>query len=81
MGDDEFEEYKEGLDKINSPHKVELTLACKDLANKDFCGKSDPYAVVYIKGEKDPIWMKLGKTETIDDELNPNFAAVFTINY
>lgn len=81
MEEGEFEEYKEEIEKLSSPHKVELTLTCKDLADKDMFGKSDPYAVVYIKGEKDPIWMKLGVTETKQNDLNPHFDKVFTINY
>ena len=64
MKEDEFEEYKEEIDKLQSPHKVELTITCKDLLNKDVFGKSDPYAIVYIKGEKETKWMKLGQTET-----------------
>ena len=81
MHDDDFEEYKEDIDKIQSPHKVQLEIHCKDLVNKDLVGKSDPYCIVYIKGEKERKWVKLGETETIENETNPSFQKVFMINY
>lgn len=39
----------------------------KDLINKDLIGKSDPYAVLYIR----PIRDRVKKSKTIDNELNP----------
>lgn len=81
MLDEDYEEYKEEIDKIQSPHKVELTISCRDLVNKDIIDKSDPYAVVYIKGEKDRKWVKMGETETKENDLNPNFEKIFTLNY
>ncbi|XP_024012074.1 synaptotagmin-4 [Eutrema salsugineum] len=39
----------------------------KDLANKDMIGKSDPYAVVFIR----PLRDKTKKTKTISNSLNP----------
>ncbi|XP_023636936.1 synaptotagmin-4 [Capsella rubella] len=39
----------------------------KDLANKDMIGKSDPYAVLFIR----PLRDKTQKTKTISNSLNP----------
>lgn len=39
----------------------------KDLINKDLIGKSDPYAVLYIR----PIRDRVKKSKTIDNELSP----------
>mmetsp|Transcript_27236 Transcript_27236/g.36400 ORF Transcript_27236/g.36400 Transcript_27236/m.36400 type:complete len:212 (+) Transcript_27236:172-807(+) len=81
MGADEIEEYAEAIDMIQSPHKVTITIMCRDLADMDFGGKSDPYAVVYLKGEKDKKWCKLGSTATMPENLDPNFVEEFEINY
>ena len=58
--------------------------SCGGLAGLDNDGpgdKSDPYAIVYFKAEKDKKWTKLGRTETRTDDLNPDFDKVFDINY
>ena len=81
MGDDEIEEHAEAIELIQSPHKVKITIMCRDLADMDIGGKSDPYAICYLKGEKDKKWYKLGKTETQYEKLDPNFEKQFEINY
>ena len=43
--------------------------------------KSDPYAFVLIKNENDVKWQKLGPTETIWNDLNPDFVRTFLVNY
>ncbi|VVB14032.1 unnamed protein product [Arabis nemorensis] len=48
--------------------KLDVKLVqAKDLANKDMIGKSDPYAVVFIR----PLRDKTKKTKTISNSLNP----------
>ena len=81
MDPNEVDEHAEAIDMIQSPHKVQLTIMCKELADMDIGGKSDPYANVYIKGEKDKKWVKLGRTETKYERLEPNFDKIFEINY
>ena len=82
MADDDVEEYAEAMDSIECPHKVQLSIACRSLIDVDGPGdKSDPYAIVYFKAEKDKKWTKLGRTETRTDDLNPDFDKVFDINY
>lgn len=46
--------------------EVKLVQA-KDLTNKDIIGKSDPFAVVYIR----PLKSKMKTSRTINNELNP----------
>ena len=60
---------------------MQLEFRCKDLPSKDAFGDSDPFAIVYLKSEKETKWMRLGKTETIPDESCPVFKEIFTINY
>ena len=70
------------MDSIDCPHKVQITIACRSLVDVDGpADKSDPYCVVYFKAEKDKKWTKLGKTEIMMNELNPDFDKHFDINY
>lgn len=46
--------------------EVKLVQA-KELTNKDIIGKSDPYAVVYIR----PLRERMKKSKTINNDLNP----------
>ncbi|KAE8735332.1 Synaptotagmin-4 [Hibiscus syriacus] len=46
--------------------EVKLVQA-RDLTNKDIIGKSDPYAVLYVR----PLPSKTKKSKTINNELNP----------
>ena len=64
MADDDVEEHAEAMDSIECPHKVQLTISCRSLVDVDLGGKSDPYALVYFKAEKDKKWTKLGRSET-----------------
>ncbi|KAM0933896.1 putative C2 domain, synaptotagmin-like mitochondrial-lipid-binding domain, C2 domain superfamily [Dioscorea sansibarensis] len=42
-------------------------IQAKNLSNKDFVGKSDPYAVLYIR----PIRDRMKRSKTINNDLNP----------
>ena len=44
-------------------------------------GESDPFAVIYVKGEREPRWEMVGRTKTIYNNLSPNFPEAFDINY
>ena len=57
---------------------VTLSISCKDLANLDILSKSDPQVWVYKQNGSE--WDLMGKTETIDDNLNPIFATTFQIS-
>ncbi len=49
--------------------KIELSISCSDLVDLDTFSKSDP--IVYLYEKKGPSWVPLGRTEMIDDNLNP----------
>ena len=51
--------------------KLELSFKCRDLINMDTFSKSDPFVVFFI--QKGNMWQKLGQTEIIHDNLNPEF--------
>ena len=54
---------------MNIYSKVELSVECSNLKDLDTFSKSDPCVFLYEKKGKD--WIKLGRTEVIDNNLNP----------
>merc|ERR1712188_269414 len=60
--------------------KIELSLSCRNLKNMDFFSKSDPMIVVYQKIKGSEKWIELGRTETIRDNLNPDFVTKFIVD-
>lgn len=75
--------------KINNPFgstmsmplsKIELSISCRNLKNMDFFSKSDPMVVVYQKQKGSDKWIELGRTETIRDNLNPDFVTKFVVD-
>ena len=59
--------------------EVELSISCHGLPNMDTFSLSDPMVVVYAKDGNS--WHEVGKTETIWDNLNPQFATSFDVMY
>jgi len=51
--------------------------------NLDVTSKTDPLVKVYIREKKEPLpeWQISGQTETMKDNLNPDFTKNFTLNY
>ena len=49
--------------------QVELSISCTKLKDLDHFSKSDPAVFLYEK--KGSQWLKLGRTEVIDNNLNP----------
>jgi copine 5/8/9 len=47
----------------------------------DIMSKSDPFGILYVKAEKETIWKKLGKTETLRNNLDPHFLKEFLVDY
>lgn len=47
----------------------------------DVFSKSDPYVKVYFKRMPSQPWVLVGRTETIDNNLNPNFKKSFLVDY
>ena len=49
--------------------------------HEGFDAKSDPFAVLYIQDARTGGWTNQGRTETIDNTLNPQWAKKFVLNY
>lgn len=59
-----------------------MHISCRKLVDLDLgVSKSDPFVVAFIRNEKEIEWHCLGKTETMWNDLNPNFLKTFKINY
>lgn len=61
--------------------QIEMTLSCRNLINADILSKSDPYCSVWMKESWQDKYFEIGRTETIDDNLNPEWVKKFVINY
>uniref|UniRef100_A0A669QYJ9 Copine-8 n=1 Tax=Phasianus colchicus TaxID=9054 RepID=A0A669QYJ9_PHACC len=61
--------------------KVELTVSCRQLLDKDTFSKSDPLCVLYTQGPDTKQWREFGRTEVIDNSLNPDFVRKFVLDY
>lgn len=59
---------------------MELRFSAKDLINKDLFSLSDPFLVCHTvrHGEAH---QEIGRTETVQDDLNPNWATTFSFDY
>ncbi|KAL0968628.1 hypothetical protein UPYG_G00269350 [Umbra pygmaea] len=61
--------------------KVELTVSCRNLLDRDTFSKSDPICVLYTQGIANREWREFGRTEVIDNTLNPHFVRKFVMDY
>ncbi|XP_062852539.1 copine-8 [Trichomycterus rosablanca] len=61
--------------------KVEITISCRNLLDRDTFSKSDPICVLYIQGIGNMEWREYGRTEVIDNTLNPDFVRKFILDY
>lgn len=61
--------------------QIEMTISCRHLLNKDYLSKSDPYCLVLIKDSWKETFVELGRTETIQDTLSPEWIKKFIIDY
>ena len=59
---------------------LDLFISCRNLANKDVMSKSDPYVRVFMSTNKMQPSL-VGETETISNDLNPDFKKPVTVNY
>ncbi|KAJ7399648.1 Copine-3 [Pitangus sulphuratus] len=60
--------------------KVELSIACTNLLDKDVGSKSDPLCVL-LQNTSGQQWYEVDRTERIKNSLNPKFAKKFVIDY
>lgn len=61
--------------------KVEITVSCRNLLDKDTFSKSDPICVLYTQAMGNKEWREFGRTEVIDNTLNPDFVKKFMLDY
>ena len=61
--------------------QVDLYVSCRNLADLDILSKSDPICFLSEYNEMTKSWIKLGQTEQIANNLNPDFMTRFTLNY
>uniref|UniRef100_A0A4W3HSB4 Copine-8 n=1 Tax=Callorhinchus milii TaxID=7868 RepID=A0A4W3HSB4_CALMI len=61
--------------------KVEITISCRNLLDRDTFSKSDPICVLYLQGIGTKEWRETGRTEVIDNTLNPDFVRKFILDY
>jgi copine 5/8/9 len=67
--------------KNNGPSdKVQISISCRNLADVDTFSKSDPIVHVYIKDSHEKEFTFVGKTEGIDNNLNPDFTKTFIVD-
>jgi hypothetical protein len=60
--------------------RVMLTIYCKGLQNKDTFSKSDPFCVLQEKAANG-LWRDIGRTEVIQNDLNPKFKTKFEVDF
>ncbi|KAL1420745.1 hypothetical protein MTO96_004476 [Rhipicephalus appendiculatus] len=61
--------------------KVEISVSCRQLKDMDFFSKSDPMCVLFMKESDSDNWREVGRTETVDNCLNPDFVTKFLVDY
>ncbi|XP_076469076.1 copine-8-like [Babylonia areolata] len=61
--------------------KVEISVQCRNLRNKDTFSKSDPMCVLHMSDAKTRQLLEIGRTEMIKDTLDPNFVKKFIVDY
>lgn len=61
--------------------QIEMTLSCENLINADVLSKSDPYCCVQMKEAWQTKFVEIGRTEHIDDNLNPEWVKKFVISF
>uniref|UniRef100_A0A8C7PYM2 Copine II n=1 Tax=Oncorhynchus mykiss TaxID=8022 RepID=A0A8C7PYM2_ONCMY len=59
--------------------RVELSVCCGNLLDRDVTSKSDPFCVLF--NEVDSSWVEIGRTETAVNNLNPVFGVKFKVDY
>ncbi|XP_057556905.1 copine-8 isoform X2 [Hippopotamus amphibius kiboko] len=61
--------------------RVEVSVSCRNLLDRDTFSKSDPICVLYVQEVGNKEWREFGRTEVIDNTLNPDFVRKFILDY
>ena len=69
------------VEQSNYFPQVQLFISCRKLKDMDVFSKSDPTVEVYRKSTREGEWNKLGRTEVIWDNLNPDFTTYFLLEF
>ncbi|XP_060897510.1 copine-9-like [Labrus mixtus] len=69
------------LNSIVPATKIEVTVSCRNLLDMDTFSKSDPVVVLYLQGLGTKEWREFGRTEVIDNTLNPDFVRKFVLDF
>ena len=65
----------------DTSQKIELYVSGRSLLDLDVFSKSDPYVKVYFKRSPMHKEILIGKTETVQNDLNPNWTKTFLVDY
>ncbi|CAG5978173.1 unnamed protein product [Menidia menidia] len=68
-----------GISMAECVTKVELTISCTDLLDKDVGSKSDPLCVLLQKSGDS--WTELGRTERLKNTSSPSFSQRLRLDY
>ncbi|XP_015229508.1 PREDICTED: copine-8-like [Cyprinodon variegatus] len=72
------------FDPLNSTvpaTKIEVTVSCRNLLDMDTFSKSDPVVILYVQALGTKEWREFGRTEVIENTLNPDFVRKFVLDY
>ncbi|XP_051962399.1 copine-9-like isoform X1 [Xyrauchen texanus] len=72
------------FDPLNSSvpaTKIEITVSCRSLLDVDTFSRSAPVVVLYVQGIGTKEWREFGRTEVIENTLNPDFVRKFVLDY
>lgn len=58
-----------------------MFLSCRNLKNLDVLSKSDPQIEVYTKDRTIVNWALIGRTEVVNNNLNPDFSTFVECDY
>eukprot|EP00095_Tigriopus_kingsejongensis_P004018 snap_masked-scaffold5_size1054832-processed-gene-1.6 protein:Tk04018 transcript:snap_masked-scaffold5_size1054832-processed-gene-1.6-mRNA-1 annotation:"PREDICTED: copine-9-like" len=61
--------------------QVELALKCKNLRHRDHFSPPDPVCIIFIKSRGSRQWKRLGRTEMVKNESNPEWAKTFLVDF
>ncbi|XP_033106485.1 copine-5-like [Anneissia japonica] len=76
-----FGGFQPGSATANPSTKVEITVSCRNLIDKDVLSKSDPICVLYTAQLGTDKFAEFERTEIIQNNLNPDFVKKFILDY
>lgn len=68
------------MESYNESEKIELYFSCRNLPNLDLFSKTDAKVLLHLKGMNGN-YTKIGETEIIYNNLNPDFSTSITVDY